>query len=344
MTPKKLGDVIQDVTPTLTPSPQLTLDFDVAEVVPDFLADGFVVPYHMFRADHGGEARWYYCPEDDRNYASVTTIIGATSPTPYGLMNWIKMKGQFADIERDEAAAYGTFLHIQIGQLLRTRQYDFRDLPEIARVESAVAGLPMKAAEWHRKATNDILAFEAFRRRHQVEPLAIEVIVKHSSGYAGAVDLVCRMTIEVKGFFGETYKTGPRKGEPKESKQDMRVPAIVDFKSGRKGFFESHELQLHMYRQAYDECLDTADPNSPWPTSPLLFNWSPKDWRSAPDFNLKDQTESRHAPKIPHMIGQFFVDAPEPSPEVVARGLMTEDVDLADVYRFESIRDRLAQK
>jgi hypothetical protein len=267
--------------------------------------------YRLYRADTSGESRWYYCPETDRYYPSVTSVIGATTPTPYGLLQWMKTHGHAADDIRDERAEYGTFLHREIGRLLKTGEYDLDALPSACLSAAIEAGESRLAASWYADARKDILAFEAFRREKEVEPIAIEAVLKSEGGYAGAIDLVCLLK------FGRG-----------------QVVAIVDFKSGRKGFYESHEIQLHMYRALWQENL----PDLP---IGMLFNWSPKDWVSAPSYNLKNQTDSQNAAKIPHLIGQFSVGSQAPPRQLVVRGKITPDTPLDRLFGFEEIRDRI---
>jgi hypothetical protein len=141
-----------------------------------------------------------------------------------------------------------------------------------------------------------VLAFAQFVIDCKVKPLAIEICLYHpTDGYAGAIDLVCELEIEEKGFFGEKYLSGANKGTPKETKRVRRVFAIVDIKSGRKGFYESHEIQLHAY-------LDMWDNHFPDVRVEKVFNWSPKEWRNAPSFNLKDQTDSSNTRKLKHLV------------------------------------------
>ncbi len=104
--------------------------------------------------------------------------------------------------------------------------------------------------------------------------MAVELILWHPTDmYAGALDLVAELD------FG--------KG---------RINAIIDLKSGKKGFYESHEIQLHAYWQMF---------NIHFPNINIikLFNWSPKDFKGVtPTYNLKDQTESKNAEKLPYLV------------------------------------------
>lgn len=127
-----------------------------------------------------------------------------------------------------------------------------------------------------------------------MEPLAIEVSLISQQGYAGTVDLVCDMDWEYKGFFGETYKSGEQKGKPKETKEKRRIKAIVDFKSGRKGFYEANEIQMEACRRLVVENF-RFEPD-------MLFNFSPKEWRTTPGYNLKDQTDSLPKGKFEHLV------------------------------------------
>ena len=307
----------------------------VTEVSAELLSGIEPPEYRLYRAD-GGESRWYYCPETDRYYPSVTSVIQGTMPTPFALIEWMKKNGADADEKRDERAAYGTFLHRQIERLLIDGEYNLDALGAACLSGAIEAGDSSWSSEWYHDAKKDILAFAAFQREVDLRPIAVEVVLKSEAlGYAGAVDLVCEITVTEDGYWGEVYASGPRKGEPKATKRDVRVFAIVDLKSGRKGFWENHEIQLHMYRAMVLEN---------YPELPIshVFNWSPTDWVSAPGYKLKDQTGSKSAAKIPHLLALWSAGrAPEPPRHLVVRGRLAKDVPLESCYGFEDLRTRI---
>ena len=256
-------------------------------------------PESIYRLQGEGN-RYYYTFNSEGEptfYISVTTMIKQTLPTSQHLIKWIAEKGYDESKEyTDERANYGTFLHIEIAKLLINESYDLDKLKNELKAYLAEQKLPDSFIEWHEELKKDLLAFAQFMIDHDVKPLAIEIILTNpNDGYAGAIDLVCELTIEEKGFWGETYKSGANKGEPKETKKEVRKRAIIDFKSGRKGFYESSEIQLHAYKRMWDLHFDQ------YPVD-ILLNWSPKNWITAPSYNLKDQTGSKNAEKLDYLV------------------------------------------
>lgn len=269
-----------------------------------FNADALKEPaYRVFQLNSEGHRYYYRFNEagEPEFFPSVTTLLKQVMPTPPALLDWMIANGKEGSTEkRDLAAAYGTFMHIQFETLVINRRYDFDSVPAVLLGYMERENLPEKVfSEWLPKVRKDVLAFAQFVRDYNVKPLAIEIGLVHPNyNYAGCIDLPCVMT------------------DPKTGKQ---FTAIVDFKSGRKGFYEEHELQLHLYREMW---------NVNYPETPVarVFNFSPKDWRTKPTYNLKDQTDSVNARKLPYLLALASIeDEKRDNTLTIVRGVLDLD-------------------
>lgn len=289
-----------------------------------------VQPKPLYRLNGHNAGRFYYAFDENNNpdfYVSVTTLIKQAMPTSPYLIKWIAEMGHAeAEQYKFERANYGTFMHMQIQTLLINRTIDLDMMGDDLLSYMKENGVPVSLFDgWIDDMRKDILSFAQFMIDNNVRPIAIEMVLAHPDGYAGALDLVCELEIEEKGFFGEVLKSGPNKGQPKETKMTRRVFAIVDFKSGRKGFFPEHEIQLELYRRLLRK-------NFPHLVNEHfhLLNWSPKDWRTAPSYNLTDQTESKQIAKADHIIAIGKIENAQYDKRVVnIRGVLDLDRGVA---------------
>lgn len=236
-------------------------------------------PYRVYQLNSDGHRYYYRFNEqgEPELYPSVTTLLKQVMPTSPFLIQWMIENGTEGAVEkRDLAAAYGTFMHAQFESLIINRTYDFDSVPEVLRDYMERENLPEKFyGDSLTKIRKDVLAFAQFVKDYNVKPMAIEIGLVHPTcHYAGCVDMPCVMT------------------DPKTGKT---FTAIVDFKSGRKGFYEEHEIQLHLYREMWNVNFEGCEIER-------VFNFSPKDWIKNPGYNLKDQTESVNAQKIPYLL------------------------------------------
>lgn len=260
-------------------------------------------PYRLYRLDTEGY-RYYYRYNETGElemYPSVTTVLGRVMPTSPILIDWMISNGKEGSIEkRDLAASYGTFMHGQFETLIVNRRYDFDAVPSVLAGYMEREHVPESLySQWLVKIRKDVLAFAQFVKDYNVKPLAVEIGLVHPRyRYAGCLDLPCMMT------------------DPKTAET---FTAIVDFKSGRKGFYEEHELQLHMYKDMWNE-------NYPDCTIGRVFNFSPKDWRMKPTYNLKDQTDSVNAKKLPHLLALAMIeDDKRDNTLTIVRGVLDLD-------------------
>lgn len=242
-------------------------------------------PYRIYQLNTDGYRYYYRFDENGEPhfYPSVTTMLSAVMPTSPYLIEWMMKNGkEGAEEKRDMAAMYGTFMHSQFEEVIINRRYDFDEAPEKLRDYLDRENLPDKVFnDWLVKIRKDVLAFAQFAKDYNVRPLAVEIGLVHPKyNYAGCVDMPCIMK------------------DPKTF-EDFR--AIVDFKSGRKGFYEEHELQLALYTMMWNV-------NFPDVKIDRFFNFSPKDWRSTPSYNLKEQTKSKNIEKIPHLLALAAIE------------------------------------
>ena len=236
-------------------------------------------PYKVWQLNSKGH-RYYYRYDDAGNpefFPSVTTILSQTLPKAPHLINWIANKGiEEAERYKGERAAYGTFMHAAFEELLINRAYDLDGLKGKLKEYIEVYRLPDDFIYYADDLKKDVLAFAQFVLDYDVRPLAVEIALVHPYyKYAGMIDCPCTMRAKIGS--------------------NDRINAIVDFKSGRKGFYEESEIQLGMYRDMWNVNFEQ------FPVT-RIFNFSPKDWRKKPSYNLKEQTESPNIRKIPYLL------------------------------------------
>ena len=263
--------VIFEILPGMTVEEMTAMFFDEKTLIEP--------PYKVWQLNSKGH-RYYYRYDDNGNpefFPSVTTILSQTLPKAPHLIQWIANKGiEEAERYKGERAAYGTFMHAAFEELLINRAYDLDGLKGKLKEYIEVYRLPDDFIYYADDLKKDVLAFAQFVLDYDVRPLAVEIALVHPYyKYAGMIDCPCTMLAKIGG--------------------DERINAIVDFKSGRKGFYEESEIQLGMYRDMWNVNFEQ------FPVT-RIFNFSPKDWRKRPSYNLKEQTDSPNIRKIPYLL------------------------------------------
>lgn len=283
----QFAGVGKDITPPFEEQPT------VMEIMPGMTVeemeclfkDALIEPkYKVWQLNSKGH-RYYYRYDDAGNpefFPSVTTILSQTLPQSPWLVKWIADNGiDEAERYKNERAMYGTFMHAQFEELIIARVYDLDGLKEKLKAYIDKNNLPTDFIYYADDLKKDVLAFAQFVIDYDVRPLAVEIALVHPQcHYAGMIDLPCTMV---------------------DPKTRERFVAIVDFKSGRKGFHEEHEIQLGMYRELWNV-------NFPDKEVTRIFNFSPKDWLNTPTYNLKEQTQSPNLAKIPYLLELAMIE------------------------------------
>lgn len=226
-------------------------------------------------------------------YTSLTTAINTCAPMEKPLLEWyVRLGMQEAARQLTMAQHYGTLMHLEIGKFLVERCYDFGLAQEVVdNYLSEHNYWQPECAGWADRIKKDVAAFMQFAIDYKIVPLGIEYVLLSDKGFGTLIDLVCEMTIQETGFFGEVYKTGDRKGDPKLSKQDKVVTAIINFKSGKHGFYRSNGIQIEAERMLWEE-------NFPDIPIQVAANWAPKEWEINPTYTFKDWTGEIDAQEV----------------------------------------------
>ncbi len=255
--------------------------------------------YRTLQRHHVGDARYYVQQFRDAEgnwskpklYPGVTSVCGAMMPESKILREWWCSFPSYdlAEAELDKLAAKGTVMHSLFAMCMNNELPDFgtSEFDRILRglIANQRIDVDSVIGEWRGFMCKALLGFKQFCYDHNVEVLAIEIVLCEPNveyddgsilrGYSMQVDMLCYMDYSIKGEWGEVYKSGPNKDKPKITSKTVRVLADVDFKSG-SGNYPEHIMQLMLHRPAIERAfphLETKDMR--------LFNWHPKDFRTS---------------------------------------------------------------
>lgn len=253
-------------------------------VVPEFFFDEDALKTASkitYRIDNQGE-RLYARKLDDGSLKivpSVSTIL-RQMPTDQHLIKWYCGFSDYEAAQKyvGQRAEYGTFMHILFKDILLGNALVFNSAvlgESFAEHLKSIGKSPdeFDLGKVGHDLKQDLFAFVQFCITYKVKPLAIEYIA-FGEQYAGAIDLVCKMTMKktrkVENYQGERMMAFlPEAGEVVEERE---IVAMIDFKSGRKDFHEENQIQLHAYRELW---------NSEWPQHKIevIANYGCKDYR-----------------------------------------------------------------
>lgn len=269
----------------------ISIDSDLLETVKaDFLDENYLVrPNYRLHRFRGEIERRYFRITDDMQdviwYLGNTTLLGGIIPESKYLRDWYARHGkEKAEAILAEASAFGTLMHIQAGVFLIKKTWDVDAAQAIVTEYMEDGKLAYNVDAWTNRLRKAMLSFAQFCHDYKVKPIAIELpICSDKWGIATTVDLVCKITILVDGVDpNDPYKTGPRKGQPRDIKVEKEILVLIDLKSG-ENFYEDHELQLEICERVWRENFSEHIIEE-------IYNWSPKDWHAKPSYNFQRQT------------------------------------------------------
>lgn len=230
----------------------------------------------IFRVEIGGLR--HYRRESGRLYKSLTTFLDSVMPANKFLQKWkeekaVELGGRDQAYEFVQATAdYGTGLHIAVSEYCKNQGVDWLEFEQWAIKylgECGFKGETLKGA--HSELINDFAAMLQFFHDYRVDVIAVEIPVWLDCGIATLIDLVVEM--DAKNYDKTLVENR------------SRINAIVNLKSGKKGFFDTHFFQLEGERRMFNETYGPI-----FGEIKSVFNLAPNDWRDNPSYKLKDQT------------------------------------------------------
>lgn len=279
--------------------------------------------------------RFYYTWDAEGNpvfFPSVTTILHNVMPENKYLTEWKLSLGKEESLAYTmERANYGSFIHGMLANLMINRKFALEsvrgELKKYAERENLPAGF-VDAHEEEAKA--DIVAFAKWMMDYDVRPYAVEVaLYSPEYSYAGMIDCVCNMrAFSKEDEAKDRAKAGDdaKKLAKIEEKYSSRLDAIVDFKSGKKGFYDEYAIQLELYRRMWNE-------NFPDKPIERIFNIAPKDYlktvNKRPSYSFEEQTENPVLKRIPYLLGMYEI-MDESAPRNVT--IVSGNIDLDNNY------------
>ncbi len=240
-----------------------------------------------------GKGRMYY-DESFKQFVSATTFGSMVQPKDKRFLEWYRAHPN-PELYVEQKAAYGTLFHIFCSLFLKTGELSDAFIEQEIDNVCRQFGWNLQNA-WYegngdycglRKAAR---SFAQFMVDYEVQPLATEIGLSHPDGIATFIDLVCYMTIQEKGFFGEVYKSGEQKGNPKETKRAKKILGLINLKSG-KNFYPEHIQQLMVEKMIWEH-------NYPDLKIDAVYNLSPVDYDTVPTYKLKEQDLNDEEMKI----------------------------------------------
>lgn len=286
--------------------------------------------YKLYQLNSRG-GRYYYtfAPNGDAIFfPSVTTIIRAVAPENRSLTEWKLSKGKEAAEEYTaERASYGSFIHGQLAELASMRRYNLDEVRDRLTDYVTREKLPYGFIDAHEdEAKADIKAFARWMWEYDVRPYAIEVALFSGRGYAGMVDLVCNLRAVSRS--DEAAALGKAKTEEKAAEIRQycaaRNDAIVDFKTGKKGFYDEHAIQLELYRRMWNE-------NFPDLQIEKIYNVAPKDWtktaKKVPNFSFEEQTQNPVLNRVDLLLQLYATVQESERKVVIIDGMIDLDAD-----------------
>jgi hypothetical protein len=246
------------------------------------------------RSENGQRFYYLFGDTEERLFLNCTGFCDAALPANPYLIAWrikqaTELTQEIAAIEFRLTAVYGTIYHILLSYVVHKigenpKNWKINNLDTLCRdiSESYLVqnypdiSLKLFLSKYLHVLNKDVTCFCQFAIDCKLRVIASEFrVVDFENLIAGTLDLAAEITT--------------KKG---------RSNYIIDFKSGKKGFFEKHRLQLAFLMHAWNKLsLNRKD----MPEIQNIANFAPVDYKKmdTPTYKFEDQTKSQEVEALP---------------------------------------------
>jgi hypothetical protein len=286
--------------------------------------DLFRPSYQLYRLNLLHGRIYFRLNGDGKTYTLYlgTSSLSSLLPMERPLLKSIVYRGLDESEEfMRQRAVYGSYMHRKIAEYFSLGYIDHGDIPVQLKEEMGKHNIPMELySRWTEEMKCDLSCFCQWVVDYEIRPLMIEMPLcsdlDHTAtmidfvGFANKYNYTTLPRIAVPKYtkrarkeraefdikvgdefwqwetieFTKYSKVQPSEDDLTQKREQQLV--IVDFKSGKKGFWESNRLQLAACRQLLIENFPLFAE-----TNIELYNWSPKDFTGiSPTYNYQCQT------------------------------------------------------
>jgi len=242
------------------------------------------------------DQRLYFLNNDpeERLFLNCTGFCDAVLPSSSHLIDWRveqadTLSREIADVRFRLATEYGSIFHICVAYIVRKigENPENWKVSNISNLCEDIAtqylaqncpAIPIKSFmdNYSHTLHKDVTCFCQFAIDYKLRVIASEFrVVDYDNFIAGTLDLAAQITVK-----GQT------------------ITYIIDFKSGKKGFYDKHALQLAFLMHAWNKM---AKLYGGMPTIERIANFAPKNYQKAdkPTYSFEDQTDSLEVKCLP---------------------------------------------
>lgn len=263
------------------------IDIIAAEKVEAMYVNGTLIEpnYELHRLNTPNGRVYFLFEGDEPVFFGGSGMIGKELPTSDFLIQAISKNG-YSAAKRNYymRMLFGSFSHSRLAELFISGEVDLDGLPDALRQYYYDQNFHITEKEHYdmsREIQKDMISLGQWIIDYEVELAFVEFpVYSHVLNIASQIDLGAFVTV--------TEGSG-------KDKQSRRVFALIDYKSGKSGFYTEHIYQLYSNKVMFIERFPTFAENNV-----ETWNLGGKNWRKPDSWGIKNKDGSLNRRSVPY--------------------------------------------